>query len=472
MLSNPLIQRYRASHLGIGSIAVYLGIYAVVVLLGGMSCAASADVGESGSFDKFSSFMFFLLAAIQVFLLWGFGTYNSAQAIRMEHERKSYDFFRMLPMTASEKALGIMIGRNLPILLLVAVNTILMLLISPDQLMHGQLQCIIWTGAAALSTLALLSSCRPHTARARRKTNGAVLVILCLVLFQYFVGICFTLGRGLGEESPLAMHILFGSGSIPLFLAITLIAAMVGAWCYAGVLRRLTVEDMPLFTRSGAILFSGMLIGLILMFIVPHLDDGNRWSAFGSIVISGTIIIILALTGTLNLSVHYIESCRRAGDTTRRAIRSRLARLSNLWPATGLLGVQLVAVAIIALPSALKEGSNMLSVLLGMLVTYGFAVLLAELTALYYGTNRHVLLLASFAGILYCVVPLVVGALSGSEFYMLSGPNYTFVRLAKPAGLDFTSAILLVEHLVLLGAMYVWIRKRANELAESAASIS
>lgn len=471
MMDNPLIQRYRASHLRLPSLVVYLCVYAVVVVLIAMMSIAAAPWPDISALRATLSFIFFYLAGIQVVLLWGWGAYNSAQTIRLEHERKSYDFFRLLPLSAREKAVGILIGRNLPVLVLVAVNSVLMLLTAPNQLLHGQMQCIIWSGAALLCTVALLSSCSPHIPTVNRRGSSAGIVIVALFLFQWVFGLCYSLVHASGKGDPLLRSVPFGPGEIPIFLAVVIPAGVLAAWCYAGILRRLTVEDMPLFSRKGAVLFASSLLALLLCFLGPRTGGRHDLGLFGAVLVAGFVGNILILLGSLKTSEQYLESCRRAGATTARDIRTRMASLSNLGTAAMLLAVHIVALVGMIAAGCDDDLTAGLDAALGMVLAYAFAALLVELHALYKSPSRHVTLLASFAAVLYIIVPLVFSAVTESEIALISGVNYMVGRMAEPEGFDEMTIALLVGHALLLSGMYIAVGRRVRQLAEATAAI-
>lgn len=474
MFKNPLIQRYRASHFGTNSIIIYVCVYVAVVFLVTLGCIGSVDLNAAGALSKISNPIFFFLAGAQLLMLWVWGSYNSIQAIRMEYERKSYDFFRMLPLTANEKAMGIIVGRNLPVLLLVSINVVLMLLTSRNQVIHMQIQCVIWSGAAALNSITLLSSCSPHKNTATRKTNSAVAVIAGLIFIQWIVGMTFAISTAFRNGNPLSAMIPFATFKIPLFAAVTLVMLTVAAWSYKGILRKFTVEDMPLFTRKGAILFSANALVLFLMFIYQHIDADNYRNFLAAVVIAGMVLIILTLAGSLNLAIHYMETVRRSGDSTFKDIRHRLTRISNLWTATWLFGLLVAAIAFVTAPYMKDNLDEIWPILLGMFLMYVFAVFLLELYSLYGGNSRHASLLIGFCAILYFVLPLIISALLDMDsIAVLSGGNYMFANLvdsyASETGITINVIIL---NLALLCGMYALIRKQAGKLAALAATIN
>jgi hypothetical protein len=476
MLNNPLIQRYRASIMGASSLLIYTVLYLIAVVLIILGNVAVVDIKSPGVLRDVASRVFCFLAILQSIFLWGWASYNSAQAIRMEYERKSYDFFRMLPLTANEKAVGVLVGSNLIVLLLALINACLMILFAANQYINIQLQLVIWSGAFALSSASLLSSSSPQKIKSKRKSASSGISVIGVIMLYFMVVGVVSNTDCIATSDLFAKSVPFGPLHIPLFMAFVVVALTVGGWSYIGVLRRFTVEDMPLFTRKGSVVFMANIMGILMMFVYPHINKDNYSLVLGIVMVVGLVLAVLTLAGALNLAVHYMEIVRRSGDTAVTAIRRRLKHISNFHTALWLFGIQCFAIAIVVMPYSDAGIVKQLPPILGMVVTYIFIVLIAEIYSLYAGTNRLVGLIISFAMILYVVLPLILAALLNyGDLAFVSGVNYMIGNLTGDCDIELIavpSMILLVFNGLLFAYMYWLIRKQAETLAAFAATIT
>jgi hypothetical protein len=474
MWHNPLIQRYRASHLRGNSIIVYLSVYAVAITLALMSCCAMVPQNQPEALAAILTSFFACLVVIQVLLLWGWGTHNCAQVIQQEHDRKSHDFFRLLPLSASEKAIGILIGRNQPVLLLAAINSILMLLVTPNHLLHGQIQCIVWSVAAALSSLSLLSSCAPKGNSRRARSGGIAFVILTALLVPWFLSLANWMSPSIDHDSPLSSPVAFGSWHLPLFIAIVLVVLNLAAWFYVGILRCFTQEELPLFSRAGALGFMANLFVIALLFLTPQLgtSHASHWQCFGGLLCTGLVISSLVLRGSLLLDEHYLEACRRTGDSTPKIALRHMARLSNLGTAAMLLGIQYIALFSLAGSGESMPVGDMLNAGIGLTVIFVFIALLQELHALHKKSRRHIVLIVASAGVLYAVLPLILTGLLNDKASHLFGISYLFECLAHSSAPAGRTIAMLAMHAALFTALGITIRRRYRQLAVTAATMT
>ena len=121
MFNNPLIKRYRLSAMRPTQVAIYITIYTVILLLGGMISCKIFDTPH----ELFNG-LYFQLIFIQAAFLIVWAPLNSSSAIRDEITSNSYDFFKMLPLSPLAKIVGILIGKNILVFILSAINFILM----------------------------------------------------------------------------------------------------------------------------------------------------------------------------------------------------------------------------------------------------------------------------------------------------------------------------------------------------------
>ena len=123
MVSNPLIQRYRYSALRPKQFWVYVTIYiSIILLLVSINYSGYKYQTFFGDITEFYKSLYYQFLTFQVLMLFIWSAYNSGSAIKEEILNKSFDFFRMLPLPAHKKAIGILIGKNLLVLLFGAIN--------------------------------------------------------------------------------------------------------------------------------------------------------------------------------------------------------------------------------------------------------------------------------------------------------------------------------------------------------------
>jgi len=123
MLNNPLIQRYRYSVLRPSHLLIYITIYiSVVMLLLFINYTIYKYQDTFCTQQDLCKGIYYQFLAFQIVVLWFWGAFSSSSAIKEEITGKTYDFFRMLPLTAQQKAIGILFGKNLVVLLLGAIS--------------------------------------------------------------------------------------------------------------------------------------------------------------------------------------------------------------------------------------------------------------------------------------------------------------------------------------------------------------
>ena len=262
MLSNPIIRRYRFSQLRPQQAWVFGAVYAGIVLLVlfiNSSLYRYEDTYYQTSIHLYKG-LFVQFAIIEVFLLWLLCPANCSTVVTREIADKSFDFFRMLPLSAAQKAVGILIGRNLFCLLVAGVNLIFCLFFAVVGELSGhliaQLLTILASIALALNLLALMLSLMNY--KKRKNTSIPVLVVFGLFAFGPVMGSLMDLAHEQKIETTTAF---FYTLEMPLLYVISMCAVFVAIWAYIGVLRRLTYEYEALFSRLGVKLVYDLVCG-------------------------------------------------------------------------------------------------------------------------------------------------------------------------------------------------------------------
>ncbi len=407
-MNNPLIQKYAYSSFRKRQIWIYATIYfsvIIVLLFINYSLYFAQQISDS-SYDFFKS-LFYQFVTFQVLILWLWGSFNSSSAIKEEILEKSYDFFRMLPIPAGEKAVGILIGKNLVPLLMAGINFIFVIgfgiLGRVNFLLQIEILVLLLSVGVLANSYSLLSSV--CTVPKKKNSNVIVLIFIAFFTAPYLFGGIYQLSESDGVEVCCVKF--FGLG-IPILLLISLIAAYFSAWAFKGVIRKFNKEYEPLFTKKGAFLFA---IGYELIafgLFVPHLMAEKPIEYFFWAV---TLIpAVLVMIGALKNQEHYIEYSRAIDCDKSSDNRSMLPMLSfsNLSVGFGLF----VIWAIFAVCIVVVGGGNLLENLHSVLIlfsSYLFVILLVEIYSIYKSSNPKMGLLVGFVIILFFLLSVVFG---------------------------------------------------------------
>ena len=264
---NPLAGRYaftqlRPLNVGV-SVFVYLCAVVMIVLLN--------FLGHRGSHrpvDKLVQDLFASIVALQILMLWVIGLYTSGSIVREAMLDKSIDFLRLLPISPHSRITGMLVGRNLMLLVLSIVNGLLALALG----LAGRVPlttlldvgALIVVGATALMLLAVLvSGAEAH----RRTQSGPVaLFVLCIFVLPYL----YMMAANWEDFFPQGVHARFFGCKFRLVPLIASIILYFGIWTYAGLVRRFSHERAPLFTPRTSI---GFMAGWIVLAV------GLFWSA-------------------------------------------------------------------------------------------------------------------------------------------------------------------------------------------------
>lgn len=446
-LNNPLIGRYYCSLMRPRQFWIYMAIYIIaIVLLLFINYAAYEYRSTFGDPGYLAQSIYYQLLGLQVFILWLWAAYNSSSAVREEITEKTYDFFRLLPLSAGQKAAGIMVGKNLVALVLAAITCALILTFGTMGNVNGVLQVHILVVLVALAILAnslgLLSSMRPGK---KGKQGGLIagIVVVMFILPQVIIT-SMQLSGVSGLESITAD---FFRLRIPLLLLISLLALYFSCWAITGVLRKFTREDEPLFTRKGAFLFmlgyEFVLLGLFYSRLIdPDVPVNHLYW-----LLSLPPILIIPF-GTFRGFDRYLEY---SGLIRKRLGPKASGFSSMLWYCNPSL-----ALGLFAMWAAGCAGTTLMSGLelrihlcfIGVLFSfYLFLVLLLELNVVYTPLSSKVgLLLAFIAGVLF-LLPVILSAIIEDSMIHLYSPIgffwHIFLSESTPSLLRLASICVL-----------------------------
>ena len=441
MFGNPLIERYKFSQLRPQQFWVYAALYAGITVLvlfinWTMWKNASAYISICSLFKS----MYYQFLAFQFILLLVVGAYNSAAALRDEFMQKSYDFFRLLPLSAAQKAMGILVGRNLAILVFAGINLVLMILFGVvggvNLSLQAQLILLLVSSAVAFNISGLLSSM--FSQKKKGHIGGIGFIIVGLMVFPSFIGLA-TNSEGIQDKM-----VAFFTLSLPVLVVISLVLIYLVGWLFKGILRVFTVENEPVFTRAGVLLFMAGYMVIAFGFLYPHF---TKHPGFISAYLVVTFFALFFLPfGCLRQYENYLENegHRQAGSQEPGQFAGVLSH-SNIATCGALALLWMV----LALGVAVIWNMDLMSVLRTIAVFLSFYLVLAlllENVVVFTPAFSKIAYLGAFVAFLYLFLPLLLaGIMAKSELAFYSFFGY-WVTVFDGVGISFKD----VPHVVII----------------------
>jgi hypothetical protein len=474
MLNNPLIQRYRYSLLRPKQFWLYQFMYVCIFGLVALNNALIFINSPKNGSEIFKA-LYYQVLTVQIIILWFWGSYNSGSAIRSELNRNTYAFFKMMPLPASKKAIGIIVGTNLVTLLFALYNIVLMIIFSVggdlDFRLQAQMFIAVVSMAILLNLLSLLSSVR--TEKKQSQSSAASLILLGLILAPAAVGGV----SSLMESDVLSSSISFFSLKLPAPLMITLISLYFCCWSFAGLIRKFTHERKPLFTYSGALGFMAGYSILVCGLFWAYLADQNLTVLylFWTFVIIPLLLIPFASGKSYDM---YLEGFRFSKESSTPGSKIRqLFTKSNffLWLSLFILW------GIFSAGMCFKIGSSPLPFLPSILIVFSFVFffsLLFELNTLYKPSYSKIEWFLGLVVLIHLVLPLILaGILKNDSLVLYSSFGYLaflFNQNEVGEGAAFAAGVLALNMLLcvisagLIWPKYVRILKEKYEMSASA----
>lgn len=414
VLNNPLIERYRYSVMRPSQLWIYVAIYVIVlalILFINYSIYRYQQVFP-GQTDAYRS-VFYQFMLFQVLTLVFWGAFNTYSAISSEIHGNSYDFFRMLPLRAYQKATGILLGKNLVVLLFSAINLVFFLLFGilgrVNIVLQGQFIVLLAALALLANSMSLLSSV--YSVKGKRRYSPVVLVVLAFFILPSLFNASFISMQTENLEGHLAP---FFNINIPILLLVSLIAFYFSIWAIKGVARKFNREREPMFTRGGAILFSlGYEIIILGLFSPRILEIKEMISGFW---IATLLPVLPILTCSLRSYDNYLEVC--GADKARG--RSSIGRMAfMLFDSNVSLGIGLLIIwAAFCVGTAIWHGLMLIPILANIVVLFSFLMvlmLLAEIWKVYQPFFQKIGILCLFLAGLYLFLPLILAAVMNED---------------------------------------------------------
>ncbi len=442
-------------------VTIYIAIVALLLFIN-YTIYKYQDVFDARE-DFFKSlYAQFLL--FEVIVLWIWAAYNSGTALKDEVSGKTYDFFRMLPLPAHQKAVGILLGRNLVAVLLAATNCLFLvsfgIMGKLSGVLQGQIFLVLISVTLLVNSLILLCSINP--AKNKKKTNITAFILLAFFAAPFFLPVMVGLSQ---IEELESVRATFFNVKLPILLLITFIVLYFSCWTIKGILRKFDREQEPLFTRKGAFLF---LLGyefVLFGLFYTHLPNAGTNTNYSYWLISLLAVLIIPSTSLRSFDkyLEHIGLARQKYTLNTNTIFPMLS-YSNLSLALGLFAVW-AAVSIGVSLIAKMQLLQCLYPLLVLLSFYAFYILLLELYVVYNQPSGKIGLLLGFVGIVYLFFPLILSAILESEIIYLYSPlGFSWSLFEKPhqrvvVETSIQTSILLVNALFcIVPVLLVWKR--------------
>jgi len=463
ILNNPLIRRYRYSLMRPRQLWIYITIYiAVIALIVFVNYTAYQYQEWFGNQTRFFKGLYYQFLILQVIVLCILAMINSSSAIKDEVTGKSYDFFRMLPISAGKKAAGILIGKNLIVLLLAGVNFLLLIILGMlgrmNGVLLGQYFLAVISVAVLTNSVALLSSINPL--RARKKNH-----IVTLIVFGFIFAPLFLSALGIATRKINLLENITGKFytiELPVFILISLVALYFSCWSVKGILRRFTREDEPLFSRMGAYLFMLGFEFVLFGLFYKYLTEGARKTNYLYWLISLLPVLFVPIWSLRSFD-RYLEhsgliQSKSAGN---KNLVSGFLLYSNLLPAFALFAIWTACSIVTALMTEQELLFNLYYIVI-LFSFYLFLMLLLELYVVYKPVSDKIGLLLTFIAIVYLFLPLILsGILDNKEVYLYSLLGFytrVFFYESAPVISTITRIWLINAVLCIIPIILIWTR--------------
>lgn len=455
---NALAGRYAFSQLRPRNLGIAIGIYGCTVIVMAMVLSVVGSLPWRETRFDFKAFYGGLLV-LQVILLWGLCMYLSSSIVSDEIAEKSIDFFRLLPVTPHERIIGLLVGRNLLLLLLGLINGVLVffsgLLGGVSIFTLAQTGLLIVAGSCALMLAGLLSSVAQVKKRSRLGSIGFVVVCVYLLpdLF-WFVGPWASL-------VPSEMQRSFYGFSVPLLPLASAVIIYFAVWFYVGLVRRFLNERSPLFSPSGAVGFMVGFVFLLIGFIWPQFENrhDSAYLDLWMFLIHILVLPLLLLAFASSRSYDQLAESVAAHDPAPRVWSMN----SNLAPSTVNLLIWISAAGF-SLP--LNQGFTVWNVL-AMASFWIVLLLLIEAILMSEPLTDYFKRLGAFLALMYIILPPLLAGLMKEDALAWFSPIGHFGMLraqtwiqASPVGVYG----VLPFNLFLASLLGLWITARYKSL--------
>jgi hypothetical protein len=259
-----------------------------------------------------------------------------------------------------------------------------------------------------------------------------------------------------------------------MLILISLVILYFSCWSIAGILRKFTLEDEPLFSRIFAFIFMVGFEIVLLGLFYTYLTKENK-TAIEVINYSFWLISLLPVVtvpfGSLRSFDKYLEysGLIRNRSNENKNMMLRMFLYSNLFLGLGLF----IIWAIGAIGTTSITGMELSSCLYNILVLFSFylfLLLLLELNVVYTSISNKAGLLLGFIAAVYIILPLILsGILPANNNLDLFSPLGFIANLFKKSSgmihsIWITNFILCIIPLLLVLKRHYYIFKTRRKM--------
>lgn len=413
MIGNALVRRYTVSALRPRHLWVNIGMYAIGLALIGMLNTLALKYGTAyrGDVRLCLRSVYGQLLALQFLLLWVWGGYNAGNALREEMLHKSYDFFRLLPLSPWQKLVGVAVGRNLLALALAAVTAIVQWIVGfageVPVFLQMQITFTLLATTALIWCVAVLSSIRPRKGKRQQRGVSALLLIFVALWITPVVLQLVMLATAVTELND--WKVSFFSVDFPGLLLVGAIATYGATWAAFGAMRRLFRSELTIFSPSGAYGFLAGCLVIALGLFWQELSKGGSDVWLGYAVVTHLLVLIMPF-GLLRSYEQYMEltyDCARRHGGGKKLARSFLAAANPpTW--AGLYALWAAFVVGVAAIASLNLAFWALALVVCVFFAWAVFLLLAELAVVGASRNEKLKFFAGFLAMLYLFLPMLL----------------------------------------------------------------
>lgn len=416
--------------------------------------------------------------AVQGMILWIWTGYNTNLAIRFERLNRSYDFFRLLPLSPHEKVIGILVGKNLVPLLCGGLILILSVCCGlfgevsiPFMLQFLMLLISIMLLVNLVCLLSSIVQDQSNNSPAASHPVTSVLFagLLLFMFIPFFIGLL----ESSRPEEIADFGVFFFIIKMPLMILVSLVVLFFAAWAYTGTVRKFRFENELLFTNTGAV---GFMIGygVVLTGIFSNFTfvDENVHALFWLVMAAPMVLISFATTKSYANYLEYLgQRPLFDGNLSRRIVR--LIRCSNLS-----LGLSLFLIwAVFSLYTTHRFGLGISRTLPLAGAVFSFFVLywiLKELTILFRPRVPRIGLLFGFFIVVHTIVPMILSGILQIDMLFFLSPLGFFRMLFTSLDLNTLSVLGAVSgtNLLLSTLPFIWVFGQYRRLLAVRAAMS
>jgi hypothetical protein len=262
---------------------------------------------------------------------------------------------------------------------------------------------------------------------------------------------------------------------IPVLILTGLILLYFAGWTVIGILRKFNKDEQPLMTRSGSLLFITGYEAILIGLLTPYLLSQTREmiSAYWWLSVIPLICLPFGAAFDIQNYQEFTASARKKNLSPAR-FRFTFLIMSNITHGIAVFGLWVITSYIFYLCPPLfrlhppYSIAQLSAIILTFACFYIFLLLLMEFAVTYQTAHGKVALLAGFIGVVYFILPVIIGGIFDKETIVTFSPGGFFIAVSSP---DFREPIVFAKiclYNLLLSALPVILVGRKYALLSAA----